>query len=493
MRKRRAVVVGAGLGGLAAAAHLVERDFDVVVVERDATPGGRAGRLELGAYTFDTGPTVITMPDILRRTFAAVDVELDKVVDLVALDPVYRATFADGSALRVRSGVEPMREEIRTTIGNREADAFVRFANWLRALYAVEMPNFIDRNYDSALDLARPMGPALALLRLGAFRRLQPQVASYFADDRLRRVFSFQSLYAGLAPYQALALYGVITYMDSVEGVFFPRGGVHEIAHALAGAIEKSGAELRFGDGVERIELLRPDGGPVCGVRMQSGDVIPAEVVVCNADIPFAYEQLLPGLEPPRRVRRAHFAPSAFVWHAGVRGVPAPEFAHHNIHFTEPWNDAFRALMRDGRRMPDPSILVTVATRTDPTLAPANSSTLFALEPVPNLTAGIDWRREAARARDDLARRVAALGYPDAVEVEAAYDPETWRTLGLSQGTPFAMSHRFRQSGPFRVANQDERAPGLFFVGAGTVPGVGVPMVLISGRLAAERVAEYVQ
>ena len=156
------------------------------------------------------------------------------------------------------------------------------------------------------------------------FRRLQPQVASYFDRRPAAARVQLPIAYAGLAPYQALALYGVITYMDSIEGCSSPGAGCTRSRDALAGAIEKAGAELRFGDGVERIELLRPDGGPVCGVRLQSGDVIPAEVVVCNADIPAAYEQLLPGLEPPRRVRRADFAPSAFVWHAGVRGVPAP-------------------------------------------------------------------------------------------------------------------------------------------------------------------------
>jgi phytoene desaturase len=486
---RRVVVVGAGLGGLAAAAHLVGRGFEVEIVERGSEPGGRAGRWADGGYTFDTGPTVITMPEILRATFAAAGAELDDMVDLVALDPVYRATFADGTTVHVRPGVDAMAEEIRSVSGAREADAFVQFCAWLRALYDIEMPHFIDRNYNSVLDLARPISPAIALARLHGFRRLHRKVASYFTDPRLQRLFTFQSLYAGLAPYQALALYGVITYMDSVAGAYFPRGGVHEIPNALAAAVEKAGASLRYGEGVDEIMLARRDSGPVTGVRLASGTVLRADAVVCNADLGVAYREMLPGLAAPRALRRAHYAPSAVVWHAGVRGAMPAEVAHHNLHFGAAWDDAFRSLL-DGRRMPDPSILVTVATQTDASLAPPNASTIFALEPVPNLRGSVDWTRESARVRDDLAARLAMLGYPVDVEVEKLYDPWTWQRLGLTAGTPFSLSHRFTQSGPFRPANVDARAPGLVFTGGGTVPGVGVPMVLLSGRLAAERVEE---
>lgn len=489
---RRVVVVGAGLGGLAAAAHLVGRGYDVTVVERDHAPGGRAGRLVLGGYTFDTGPTVVTMPGILRDTFAAADADLDAYVHLHRLDPVYRATFADGSVLRVLSDREQMEAEIRAVCGAREADAFVRFAGWLRELYDVEMPNFIARNYDSMLDLARPLRPAIALARLGGFRRLARKVASYFEDERLQRVFSFQSLYAGLAPYQALAIFGVIAYMDAVEGAYYPSGGVHELPQALATAVTKAGGQILYSTAVEQILLAGAD-GPVRGVRLASGTTLAADAVVCNAEPTVAYEHLVPGLSSPRHRRRTRFSPSAFVWHAGVRGGLAEHTAHHNIHFGGAWNDAFRALLREGRRMPDPSILVTSATKTDRTLAPPGASTLFALEPVPNLTGAVDWRAERDRARDDLAQRLSTLGYPTNVEVEAVYDPLDWERLGMERGTPFSAAHTFFQSGPFRAPNTDARAPGLVFAGCGTVPGVGIPMVLLSGRLAADRVAEHVR
>ena len=484
----RVVVVGAGLGGLSAACHLAGRGHDVTVVERDSTPGGRAGRLELGGYRFDTGPTVLTMPDILEEVFAAAGVDMADLVQLRPVDPMYRACFADGSELRVRHGRDAMTEEIRAVCGAREADAFGRFVDWLQRLHDLERPSFIDRNFDGPLDLVRPLGPALRLLQLGALRRMSSQVGRFFEDDRLRRLFSFQSLYAGLAPYEALAVYCVITYMDTVGGVYFADGGIHAVAAALATAATKAGADVRYDAPVEQIELAGGTSGEVRGVRLAGGERIAADAVVCNPDLPVAYEALVPGLRPPRVVRTGRYSPSAVVWHAGVKGELPFGAAHHNIHFGAQWDEAFRAVLDGGRRMPDPSILVTAPTVGDPTMAPPGRHSLYVLEPVPNLDGRVDWARERDRVRDDLAARVTSFGYPTDVEVEQLVDPLDWERQGMARGTPFALAHRFFQSGPFRPGNVHRKAPGLVFVGSGTQPGVGVPMVLLSGRLAAERV-----
>jgi phytoene desaturase len=485
---KRVVVVGAGLGGLAAACHLAGRGHDVTVVERDAVPGGRAGRLELAGYRFDTGPTVFTMPEILDATFGAAGFETHEFVELAPVDPVYRATFADGSTVNVRRDREAMVEEIRSVCGARDAAAFDGFCDWLRELYHVEMTHFIDRNYDSVLDLARPVAPLVALMRLGGLGKLAARVARTFTDDRLRRLFSFQAMYAGLAPYQALALFGIITYMDTVRGVFFPRGGMHAIPTGLAAAAEKAGVRFRYSAPVERVLLERDTSGPVRGVRLRSGESLRADAVVCNVDLPVAYRTLLPGTGVPRRARTGRYSPSALVWHAGVRGTPPAEAAHHNIHFGRAWNESFRALIDEGRRMPDPSVLVTLPTHGDRSLAPEGRTVLYGLEPVPNLDGRVRWDAERSRARDELVARIAAHGYPTDVEVEQLVDPSDWERLGMERGTPFALAHRFRQSGPLRPGNVNRRVPGLVFVGSGTVPGVGVPMVLLSGRLAAERV-----
>jgi phytoene desaturase len=489
MKRHSVIVVGGGLGGLSAACHLAGEGHEVTVLEQADHPGGSAGRLQMEGYAFDTGPTVLTMAGILADTFAAAGTTMDDHLRLHRLDPAYRAVYADGSMLRVRAGREAMTDEIRETCGAGEAAGFQRFCGWLTELHDAELAPFINRNYDSPADLARPLAPAVRLARLGGFGNLTKRVNRYFADDRLRRLFSFQSLYAGLAPHRALALYAVITYMDTVEGVFHAEGGMAAVPRALAEAAEKAGATLRFGNVVERIVVANGTRGRVRGVRLASGEFVRADVVVCNAEPAVAYRRFLPSLPAPRVARRGTYSPSAVVWHAGVTGPVPDGVAHHNIHFGSSWQGAFDALL-DNRLMPDPSTLVSVPTVSEPTLAPSGGNVLYALEPVPNLDGDLDWTVERQRVRDQLVGRVASLGYPTQTAVESFVDPLDWERRGLERGTPFSLAHRFFQTGPFRPGNVDRRVPGLVFVGAGTVPGVGIPMVLLSGRLAAARVEE---
>jgi phytoene desaturase len=482
-------VVGAGLAGLSAACHLVGRGHDVVLVERHDTPGGRGLRVHRDGFAFDTGPTVMTMPDLVDSALRAAGTSLEDALPMRRLDPAYRASYADGSEIMVRHGVEAMRDEIARTCGSVDAASFVDFTDWLRKLYRVEMPNFIDANFDSPLDLLSSPVAAARLVSLGGFARLGPTIRRWFADDRLHRLFSFQALYAGLSPEKALALYAVITYMDSIEGVWFPEGGMEAIPVAMSRAAEKAGVDVRYGQTVERLVTDRR--GAVAGLELASGERLRADAVVCTLDLPTAYERLLPHLTPPRVVRRGLYSPSAVVWHVGAKGRPAPHIRHHNIHFGDDWDGAFRALIDDRALMPDPSRLVTVPTLSDPSLAPEGDSVLYVLEPVPNLSAGIDWEREREPMRERLHAFLTENGYPDEVVAEHLVTPLDWQEMGMHEGTPFALAHTFGQTGPFRPGNLDRRVPGLVFAGSGTVPGVGVPMVLVSGKLAADRVDAY--
>ena len=311
-----------------------------------------------------------------------------------------------------------------------------------------------------------------------------------FADPRLHRLFSFQALYAGLDPNAALALYAVITYMDSIEGVWACEGGMHAVPAALAAAAQASGVHIRLDADVTSI-LTRSDGNGVAGVELADGEKLRADAVVCTVDQSTAYRTLLPDLRAPRTLSRGTYSPSAVVWHVGARGLPAAGAAHHNIHFGDDWDDSFTALTRDGTLMPDPSRLVSVPSLDDATLAPAGASTMYVLEPVPNLDARLDWTREAGPMRERLYKFLDAEGYPTDIVTETLMTPDDWQRDGLTRGTPFALAHTFAQTGPFRPPNRIREVPGLVFAGMGTVPGVGVPMVLISGRLAAERVAEH--
>ena len=494
-RPLNVVVIGAGLGGLSAAAHLRKAGHTVTVVERDSIPGGRAGMIEQQGFRLDNGPTVLTMPNLLADAFAAAGANMADFITINKVDPMYRACYADGSTLNVLHGREAMTEEIRRFSNGHEAEAFGRFCDWLAELYRIEMDHFIDTNFDSVLDVVKPWKAGLRLIRIGGFGNLGKKVASFFDDERLQRIFSFQSMYAGLAPYEALALYAVITYMDSVEGVFVPEGGMHKMASGLAAAVQQAGATFRYDSPVSSI--TRDSSGRVTGVEIGEAqghtEHLAADAVVCNPDLPVAYRTLLTDTPAPRVARNGKYSPSCLLWVAGVRGLPPADAAHHNIHFGHDWDGSFKALIDDGVRMPDPSILVTLHSLDDPSLAPAGCSSIYVLEPTPNLDGKVDWARERDTIMDSMRQRVASLGYPTDVVVEQIYDPQDWLDLGMERGTPFALAHTFRQTGPFRPNNIDKRIPGLVFTGSSTLPGVGVPMVLISGKLAAERVDQYAE
>ena len=487
----KVVVIGAGLGGLSAAAYLSRAGHEVTVVERDAIPGGRAGMIESSGFRLDNGPTVLTMPNLLENVFNAVGANMADYVTIKKVDPMYRAVYDDGSELHVLHGRERMAEEIGRFSNGKEAASFLKFCMWLEELYRAEMDSFIDANFDSPLDLIKPWRAGLKLVGLGGFGKLDKKVASFFSDERLQRIFSFQAMYAGLAPYEALSLYAVITYMDSVEGVFFPEGGMHSMATGLQAALEHAGVTFRFSAPVTRILRHPGSRGAVSGVEIAGSERIDADVVVCNPDLPVAYRTLLGGVDAPRVARNGKYSPSCLLWVAGVTGLPPAHAAHHNIHFGRDWDASFKALIEDGVRMPDPSLLVTLHSLDTPGLAPEGHSSLYVLEPTPNLDGKIDWSRERERIVGDIKSKVAQLGYPTDVVVERVYDPVDWEALGMERGTPFALAHTFFQTGPFRPNNVDKRVPGLVFVGSSTLPGVGVQMVLVSGKLAAERVDEF--
>ena len=472
------VIVGAGLAGLSAALRLAGAGRTVTVLEREAVPGGRAGVLDDGGYRFDTGPTVLTMPELIEDCLACVGENLSDWLPLTPLDPLYRANFADGSRLDVRAGPDAMAAEIRRVCGPREADGYRRFLAFATRLYRCEMTDFIDHNTDSPFGLLRP---SLAkLVALGGFRKLAAKIATFLRDERTQRIFTFQAMYAGVSPFQALALYAVISYMDTVSGVYFPAGGMHALPVALAAAAEKHGVTFRYETEVARVELT---GGRATGVLTTGGERVAADVVVLNPDLPAAYRDLL-GREP----RKLRYSPSCFVLHAGS-ATGYPDLVHHNIHFGAAWRETFDELLRHGRLMSDPSFLLTSPTVSDPNLAPAGRHTYYCLLPTPNLTAGIDWQPLGPVFADQVVDMLEAKGYPGfraGIEVQHTTTPLDWAAAGMAAGTPFAAAHTFGQTGPFRPGNL--YGENVVFTGSGTRPGVGVPMVLISGRLAAERI-----
>lgn len=490
-RSDRVVVVGAGFAGLAAALHLAGRGRDVTVVERENWPGGRAGRLDVDGYRLDTGPTVLTMPGIIDETFAAVGETSSARMELLDVDPAYRAQFADGSSIDVHSDADRMATAIEEFAGAGQAVGYRQLRDWLTRLYREEFDGFIARNFDSPLSLLNPQLAKLAAL--GAFRNWDAMVKRHITDPRLRRVFTFQSLYAGVAPGQALAVYAVIAYMDTVSGVLFPRGGMRALPDALAAAATDAGVQFHYGATVTELES---NGGRVVAVHTDRDQRITCDAVVLTSELPQTYTLLG---RAPRRFGRLRPAPSAVVVHVGSPSRPSANrpLAHHNIVFGTAWEETFTDIIRDGRLMRDPSLLVTRPTAGDPSLAPAGQDLFYILAPAPNLARGVvDWSKVGDAYADQLLDVVAARlvpGLRDGAKMLHVVNPADWARQGMVAGTPFALAHTFAQTGPFRPANMLRGIDNAVLAGSSTVPGVGVPTALISGRLAADRITGIVE
>ncbi|MDG9683520.1 phytoene desaturase [Streptomyces sp. DH18] len=478
------VVVGAGLAGLSAALHLLGAGRRVTVVERAGVPGGRAGLLEAGGFRIDTGPTVLTMPDLVEDAFAAVGERMADRLELIRLDPAYRARFADGSQLDVHTDGAAMEAAVEQFAGARQAVGYRRLRIWLERLYRVQMRRFIDANFDSPLQLAHP--DLVRLAALGGFGRLDARIRHFVSDERLRRVFSFQALYAGVPPARALAAYAVIAYMDTVAGVYFPRGGMHALPRAMANAAADAGGSFHYGQSVTRLER---SGDRVTAV-VTDQERIACDAVVLTPDLPISYRLL--GRSPHRPLPLRH-SPSAVILHAGTDRT-WPVLAHHTISFGAAWKSTFQELTRSGELMSDPSLLITRPTASDPSLAPPGKHLHYVLAPCPNTEVGPgvrEWRELGPRYRDELLAELERREMPGlgaAIEEEGLVTPVDWTAQGHAAGTPFSVAHTFPQTGPFRPRNLVRGTVNAVLAGCGTTPGVGVPTVLISGKLAAQRI-----
>jgi len=506
------VVVGAGLAGLSAALHLAGAGRRVTVLERENFVGGRVGIYPVSAedgsrlYDIDNGASVLTMPDLIESALAAVGENFETVtprIELTALSPSYHTRYADGSSIDVYADPDAMAAEVARTSGAAEAEGYRALRRWLASIFDAEFDRYIDSNFDSPLDLVSTpsaLRDTLTLARLGGFGRLGPLVEKFLKDERLRRVFTFQALYAGMAPAKALAVYGAIAHMDTSLGVYFPVGGMASIAAGMADAVSRNGGSVITGAEVSHITRSHDR---VSSVRTTDGRDFECDALVLTPDLPVV-DQLLDESGAPSRFRRRGYSsvsPSAVVFHGTVpTEVTAtwPARSHHSIDFGAEWASTFdRITARRGRGslMTDPSLLITRPGVTDSALLVERDGELCepvsVLAPCPNLrSAPLDWNRLQGPYVRELQQELVQRGYHGATSmtIDHVDTPQTWADRGMVDGSPFSSSHVFRQTGPFRRKNMVAGLANVVLAGSSTTPGVGVPTVLVSGRLAAERI-----
>ena len=474
----RAVVVGAGLGGLATALRLQGQGVEVTVVEQRERPGGRAYQKQDRGFTWDTGPSLLTMPWVLEETFAAGGLDLHSELTLRRLDPLYRIRWAKQEAhFDFADDPAALRAEV-AKFSARDAAQVEPFLAALRPIYEEGIVGAGRRSFTSAADFARLVP---TMLRLVALRPLHSFVARFFEHPRVREAFSFHSLFIGGDPYRVPAIYGALVYLQVIDGGWYADGGVYSVVEAMARPLD-----VRCGEPVERIEHT---GGRVTGVRLAGGERLAADVVVSNADVLRTHE--LVGRAPSRR--RLRETMSCFLLYLGTdRRFEA--LLHHTLLVGDGYREFIRAVTR-GKELPRTfSTYVHAPVRTEAGMAPAGRDSLAVLLPVPNLRAGIDWERDADSLRDallaDFETSFGLTGLADAVLVEHRMTPLDFaRDLGAVWGNAFAVEPTLHQSAYFRQPNRDRRLAGLYFAGGGTHPGAGVPGVLMGAAVTAGLIA----
>ncbi len=479
----RAVVIGSGFGGLAAAIRLGARGYRVTVLEKLDAPGGRAYVFRQDGFTFDGGPTIITAPFLFEELWALCGKRMADYVTLDPVDPFYRIRFNDGEVFAYSGDPDAMRAEVER-FSPTDVSGYERFMQLSQELCGKGFEELGDASFSNFGDMLRV---APDLLRLQGQRSVYGVVSKYIRDPRLRVVFSFHPLLIGGNPLSASAVYGLIPHLERRWGVHFARGGTGALVRGLVELIRGQGGAIRYHADVE--EILVHKGG-AAGVRLTNGDNIYADIVVSNADAATTYHELLPDAVSrkwsKRKVEKARHSMGLFVWYFGTK-QRYENVGHHTIVLGPRYEELLKDIFSRKRLADDSSLYLHRPTNSDTSLAPEGCDAFYVLSPTPNLSADVDWRRHAESYRRTIEKRLNDTllpGLGNEIVTSRIMTPLDFKTrLRAYQGSGFSLEPTLLQSAWFRPHNQSENIKNLFLVGAGTHPGAGVPGVLSSARV----------
>ncbi len=482
-RQPHAVVIGSGFGGLAAAVRLGAKGYRVTVLEKLDAPGGRAYVYRQDGFTFDAGPTIVTAPFLFEELWKLCGRKMSDDVTLVPVSPFYRIRFQDGSYFDYSDDADAMRREI-ARFSPGDVDGYDAYMKASEAIFKVGFERLGDVPFSRWTDMAKI---APEMIRLSSYRSVFSLVSKFFRDERLRVVFSFHPLLIGGNPFAVSSIYCLIAFLERRWGVHFALGGTGRLVDGLVGLIEGQGGKVRYNAEVREIVVRQ---GAACGVRLVSGEMIDAEIVVSNADSAWTYRHLLPSSArsrwTDRRIERARYSMSLFVWYFGTRRR-YDDVPHHTIllgpRYKELLTDIFeRQVLAD-----DFSLYLHRPTATDSSLAPEGCDAFYVLSPVPHLQSGTDWGVMAEKYRRAIARELGNTMLPDLdnhIVSSHMLTPQDFQDrLSSFRGAAFGLEPILTQSAWFRPHNKSEEVANLYLVGAGTHPGAGLPGVLSSARV----------
>jgi phytoene desaturase len=490
MKSKSVAVIGAGIGGICAAIHLEKRGLHVTVYEKNPHPGGRCDWIEVEGHHFDTGPTLMVMHKVFEDEFAALGTPMTELMDLQPVDPTYTLIFDDGSRLALTSDLPSLKNQLES-IEPGAFDGFLRYHAEGKRHYEVAMERLVNRDFRKFTDMFSFSNIPL-IYQVKPLVKHYRNMANYFNHPRLKTAFSFQDVYMGLSPFSAPSTFSMMPYTELEHGVWYPKGGMFSIVEALMTLAVQAGVEFYFDTTVEHINVSHD---AVSGLDLEHNQHISPDIILANADLPYVYTELMPENNLARKILGKKYSCSVISFFWGV-DKPYPQLGPHTLFLADDYRENFKSIMEDCSLPDNPSLYIHAPTRLDPTMAPAGQETLTAIVPVGHLSDENeqDWQALTDLARDHVYRRLALLGITDLqehIKHETSFTPLSWhKRYNLTRGSTHGLSHNLTQLAYFRPSNRHPQYRNLYFVGASTRPGTGLPTAMVSGRLVSRRILD---
>ncbi|RWS01598.1 phytoene desaturase-like protein [Dinothrombium tinctorium] len=494
---QKAVVIGAGVGGTAVAARLAKQGFEVTVYEKNDFGGGRCSLINKNGHRFDQGPSLYLMPKIFEETFRDLGEDINDHLELLKCESNYKVHFHDGNSIQLTCDLPKMCAEIERFEGEKETtiENFLSFLRECHIHYDHSVRLALKTNFPTLSDLLRPKYLP-EVFKMHLYDTVYNRASKYFTSDYMKKAFTFQTMYIGMSPYDAPGAYNLLQATEFLEGIWYPKGGFYQVVKALENiATKKFGAKFVYNCGVKRIEVDAD--GVATGVTLETGEMIKADVVVCNADLVYAYNKLLPPTNYGDKLgQNCQLTSSSISFYWSMK-QKMDQFGVHNIFLAEEYRESFDQIFNDHTLPEDPSFYVNVPNRIDPTAAPPGKDSIIVLVPVGHIT---DKEKQNFESLVQIARRkvieiiercLKIDNFEQYIEDETVNHPLIWsEKFNLWKGSILGLSHNIPQVLYFRPSTRSHLFKRLYFVGASAHPGTGVPVVLCGSKLVADQIAK---
>lgn len=486
---KKAVIIGAGVGGIATAIFLSRNGYSVDVYEKNANPGGRCGQLVQNGHRFDLGATILLMPSLYRQVFSALGMNMDKELETTSLEPVYKLFFGDGTDFAFSRNQSKMKEQLE----HFESGSFHHYERYVKEGYDFfgrSMDGLLNRNFYHFFQFFN-LKSIFLLIRLKTWIKHTDYIQRFFKDPRLQKTFTFQNIYVGQNPYRQPAFFSMLPGAEIAEGALFPKGGMYRVVEKLMEEASNAGVKLHYKKAVDKIIV---NNNKAESILLDNGKIVEADIIVANADLPYIYKELLPDTKMANRLLKKKYSCSAIVFHWGMDKV-YPQLDHHSIFLNEPYKEGMDKIFNEKSLSANPSFYVHAPVRTDKSAAPENEDTLSVIIPVGHVDPAYDqdWQAIKLSARESVIRRLKEAGLADIedhIKFEICFMPKTFESYcNVINGSVFgSLNHTIFQMGYFRPHNRHRKYKNLYFAGGSTHPGNGVPLVLLGAKLTSERI-----